>query len=600
MMEHERAMVPADVLGRLSRLALEIGSEALAAEAEALAERVAEGRFYVVCVGQFKRGKSTLLNALVGAEVLPTGVIPVTAVVTVLRHGERLGARVRLAGGEWKDCDPIELGAYVSEDGNPGNQKGVTAAEVFVPSALLASGMCLVDTPGLGSVWTANREATRAFVPHIDAALVVLGADPPITGEELAVVEDVARQVSDLVVVLNKADRLPGAECEQASRFTERMLTERLGRGVGPILHVSATERLAGSGARRDWDALVGKLERLARDSGSELVSAAARRGTNLLVERMLDELDEQERALRRPLEESQARLDRLRAAGEEAERSLEDLGHRLTAVEERLHRTFGAERDRFFAAALGDAEHELSGAIRREPVTGPELRKRAIEHAIEVATRWLRRWRSEQEPRAEALYREAVTRFVELADASRESLATIPGAGAATHVRAARRIHREEPVPLHRDAHDRSGIRRCLDAGRRAALTPQTRDRTGRDALPGASARGQQRPDQERLPCPGGREPACPGERDPNPPARAGGDRRARARARPRRACGRVGGSRREARVDHAAQSGDRLAWRTASSVALFSYRQDRCRSCARPAAVPRAPRPPLRDLPP
>jgi hypothetical protein len=157
-------------------------------------------------------------------------------------------------------------------------------------------------------------------------------------------------------------------------------------------------------------------------------VSAAARRGTNLLVERMLDELDEQERALRRPLEESQARVDRLRAAGAEAERSLEDLGHRLTAVEERLYRTFGDERDRFFTAALGDAERELSGAIRREPVTGPELRKRAIEHAIEVAKRWLRRWRSEQEPRAEALYREAVTRFVELADASRESLATIPG----------------------------------------------------------------------------------------------------------------------------------------------------------------------------
>jgi hypothetical protein len=55
-----------------------------------LAERLRDGRFHVVCVGQFKRGRSTLINALVGEDALPTGVVPVTSVVTVLRHGERL------------------------------------------------------------------------------------------------------------------------------------------------------------------------------------------------------------------------------------------------------------------------------------------------------------------------------------------------------------------------------------------------------------------------------------------------------------------------------------------------------------------------------
>ena len=63
--------------------------------------------------------------------------------------------------------------------------------------------MCLVDTPGLGSVFAANTAVTQAFLPHIDAALVVVGADPPLAGEELALVEAVGHQVHNLILVLN-------------------------------------------------------------------------------------------------------------------------------------------------------------------------------------------------------------------------------------------------------------------------------------------------------------------------------------------------------------------------------------------------------------
>ena len=83
----------------------------------------------MACVGQFKRGKSTLLNALVGQSVLPVGVVPVTAVVTVLRFGDPLRARVRLHSGEWKDIDPARVREFVSESENPENAKGVAAVD---------------------------------------------------------------------------------------------------------------------------------------------------------------------------------------------------------------------------------------------------------------------------------------------------------------------------------------------------------------------------------------------------------------------------------------------------------------------------------------
>jgi hypothetical protein len=179
-------MPPADATFEvLADVARELGDDAAAADVTALKQRLDEGRFFVACVGQFKRGKSTLINALVGDAVLPVGVIPVTAVVTVVRNGDARRVRVKTRVADWHDVPLAELASYVAEEQNPDNVKEVLAVEAYVPSPLLASGMCLVDTPGLGSVHASNTAATRDFVPHIDAALVVLGADPPISGEEL-------------------------------------------------------------------------------------------------------------------------------------------------------------------------------------------------------------------------------------------------------------------------------------------------------------------------------------------------------------------------------------------------------------------------------
>src|ERR1700739_2342006 len=152
---------------RLAALGEELGAEPVAEQARELSARVSEGRFYVACVGQFKRGKSTLINALIGEPVLPTGYIPVTAVPTVIRVGARLHARYRTRDGSWNEIPASELKQFVAEECNPENIKRVQGAEVFVPSPLLASGMCMVDTPGLGSVFTGNTAATQAFIPHV-------------------------------------------------------------------------------------------------------------------------------------------------------------------------------------------------------------------------------------------------------------------------------------------------------------------------------------------------------------------------------------------------------------------------------------------------
>lgn len=412
-------------LDKLEQLALEAGATTIGREARALAARVRDGRFYVACLGQFKRGKSTLLNALVGEPVLPVGVEPVTAVVTVIRHGDRRFARVRFLDGTSQEVEIEEIAAYVTEKENPGNSKGVAAVEVFLPSPLLSSGMCLVDTPGISSVFEGNTEVTKAFVPHIDAALVVLGADPPISADELALIGEISKQCNDVIFALNKADKLSEAEMARAEEFTRKVLKERLGLDGLSFFHVSAKERLAGRGPERGWPGLVGVLSDLALKSGSRLVQAAEARGLARLADRLRRHLEEQRGALLRPIEESERRAEALRACLKEAERALLDLDHLFAAEQARLYQVWEREYQSFLERAVPAAQSELAQAIRGLDVRrGPALRQKAIDLAHEISRRWLDEWRTQAEPRAEAMYVEAMQRFADLANNFLERLA--------------------------------------------------------------------------------------------------------------------------------------------------------------------------------
>ncbi|MFZ3214791.1 MAG: dynamin family protein [Candidatus Acidiferrales bacterium] len=399
---------------RLAEFARGLGSDRVNEDATALAERMGEGRFYVACVGQFKRGKSTLLGALVGNRVLPAGVLPVTAVPTIVRYGPSRSARVRFQGGTWMDISPEDLTHYVSEDRNPENKRGVAGVEVFCPSPLLLRGMCFVDTPGLGSVFTGNTAATQAFVPHIDAAIVVVGADPPISGEELALVEQVGKQVRDVIVVMNKADRTSDEDRRIARSFTAEILAKRLGRPVDCIYEVSAEERLENRGPDRDWRILIAALEKLERESGRCLVRAAAERGLRRLSEELLAVIAEERGALLRPIEESERRMQDLRQTIADASRSLRDLGYLFTAEEHRLSDMFLAQRKQFLAQTLPVVNAEFGEELKKLPrAYGPKFRRDAMRTAQLVAERHVRPWLQSEQAAAEEEYRKVAARFV-------------------------------------------------------------------------------------------------------------------------------------------------------------------------------------------
>ncbi len=417
-------MIAFERIEALTALAEEAGVVSVAQDARALLERVREGRFFVACLGQFKRGKSTLINALLGEELLPSGVAPVTSVVTVVRWGERR-ARVRIGSDEWREILIDELGEFVSESKNPQNRKGVTGVEVFCKSPFLERGLCLVDTPGIGSVFAGNTEETESFVPQIDAALVVLGGDPPITGDELALVKGVAERVHNLLFLLNKADRLSAVERSEALGFTRAVLREALGNAEPRIFEVSALERLRGEGSEREWQELVARLDELARDGGMDLVTRAAARGFVSLSERLELHLREERSALLRPVAESEQRLENLRRCARDAEQAASELKFVFDAEQQKLARQFDEKRARFVEAALPEVMRGLDERLLDSPARrGPGARTFAIRQALAVTEPVVSAWMDRERPVAEREFAAVTERFVIHANAFLDRLA--------------------------------------------------------------------------------------------------------------------------------------------------------------------------------
>ena len=182
------------------------------ARIDELLTRLDDDRLRVAALGQFKRGKSTLLNALLGATLLPMGVTPVTAIPTFIRIGDATRARIVFEDGTEtvvkNDGADISdsLAQFVSEAHNPKNEKRVASVAIETPAPLLEKGVILVDTPGVGSVYAHNTAAAVAALAECDAALFVLSADLPITEVEVHYLEKIRKLIPNIVFVLNKAD----------------------------------------------------------------------------------------------------------------------------------------------------------------------------------------------------------------------------------------------------------------------------------------------------------------------------------------------------------------------------------------------------------
>ena len=318
-------------------------------------EHLERSTTHVVVLGEHKMGKSSLINALVGAEACPAHEWHATTVATVVRGADQAAATVVFDDGNEGD-DAIDdastkqtvafenLRQLVTEAGNPGNRHQIHMVEVDVPSPVLGSGLVLVDTPGTGGLGSPESASVLAAATHADGIVFVTAADQELTEPEMDLLRSLGSGRLPLVIAVNRCDLQV-----QWRRIVDVNRAHLRDGGIeAPVVGVSCELRRI---AMRDGDAdlneesgfldlatllrssVIDRVDEVAADAAAEAVhtAATAMRDTFAAEHAALSDPQSIEE-LERRLTEARLRAERLREQGARWQQRLNDGLADLTA----------------------------------------------------------------------------------------------------------------------------------------------------------------------------------------------------------------------------------------------------------------------------
>jgi GTPase SAR1 family protein len=198
---------------------------------ERFRQKLSDNIFKVLVVGEAKRGKSTFVNALIGRDILPTDVDVATSQVFHISPSERPAYRLRFEDDSTQEITLEELTRYgsqatVDKEGIQPLSKLLRWIEVEGPITFLPKGVRLLDTPGLGALYSAHAQITQRFVPHADAVIFVLDSGQPIVQEEINFIETILGATSSIFFIQTKIDQHGREHWQEIQRRNQEILKE--------------------------------------------------------------------------------------------------------------------------------------------------------------------------------------------------------------------------------------------------------------------------------------------------------------------------------------------------------------------------------------
>jgi small GTP-binding protein len=303
-------------LDDMSKLAGEVGMATLAKDLSGTRiPKLQDERFALVVLGEFNHGKSTFVNALCGAAILPAGITPTTATINHLVWADKPQAQAFLVDDTSKKIDPKKLGDWVTIEGKEAAH--VKYVEVGWPAEILKEKVTLVDTPGVNDINEQRAEITYGYIPRADAVLFLLDGAQVLKQSERSFLEQriLRRSKDKLIFILGKIDLLSPEERQEALAYCR----ENLARVVDEpqIFPLSAKRQLSdkeGERAQSGFAPFLSHLQTyLAEERGRVLLDNAVSDGlrtggylaSNLGIKR---------RSLHLALEELEQRIARVHA----------------------------------------------------------------------------------------------------------------------------------------------------------------------------------------------------------------------------------------------------------------------------------------------
>lgn len=365
----------AGLLGRVAEVAKGIGAGSLSARiADEVVPKLLAERFHLVVVGEFNHGKTTMVNALVGRDILPTGVTPTTAVIHHILHAPEPYARV-IREDESRETVPFDtLKEWVATENaeRQARQHKVSYLEIGLPSKLLEDQIVLVDTPGVNDLSHQRADITYNYIPRSDAVLFLLDAGQLLKESERVFLFEklLAKSRDKIVFVVTKADIWSPEERVQGMEYVTRELGKLVKSPV--IFPVQAEQYLMGQKEGSGVDALLEHLTRfLAEERGRILLDHAL--GEGITVADLLEKgVLAKRRALSFTREELDRRVGYLKAEREGQQRTIDQ---RRSAIREEI----GAIK----AWAKRDLQTFSADAIRQIPKVVDEAESSAVKEHL-------------------------------------------------------------------------------------------------------------------------------------------------------------------------------------------------------------------------
>ncbi len=204
-------------------------------EIDSLEKKLKQRIFNIVVIGQFKRGKSTFINALMGKELLPSAVVPLTSIVTIIEYGDKEECLVVYQDEHIDKITIADIEKYVTEKHNPKNMLKVKEVRIYYPSQYLKNGMRIIDTPGVGSIFKHNSDVTYEYLPNSDAAIFMMSPDPPLSKAEIEFLDKAKQFIYKIFFVLNKTDLVSGEELKDVLEFNKKTLEDLLQKDINIV-----------------------------------------------------------------------------------------------------------------------------------------------------------------------------------------------------------------------------------------------------------------------------------------------------------------------------------------------------------------------------
>lgn len=374
------------------------GDSPLVTRFNSLRERLRRSQLQLAVLGQFKRGKSTFINALVGAPLLPIAVVPLTAVPIFISWHPSPLVRVRFKDARLpEECTALEPDAireflfrFVAEEANPENRLGVERVDLLYPAAILADGTVLIDTPGVGSTFLHNTAAALEVLPECDAVLFVVSADPPITEAELDYLRHVRPRAAQIFFILNKVDYLAPEEQSSIIEFLCDVLEKNaVRRPSDRIFSVSARNGLDAKqkGDRKRLEAsgipeVEAHLVRYLAHEKTRLLEDAVKSKALDILSQAVAEVSLRIQALKLPLE----LLASKSRAFEEALESIEEERRLTCDLVMGDQRRLRDELETRIHSLRDEAALTMAEVIEEKAAADPTLRDAAAQGAISAA----------------------------------------------------------------------------------------------------------------------------------------------------------------------------------------------------------------------